>query len=205
MNTSRRSAKIFTALSLILWASTIDISAQPSIYTLQIGTKIRVRMDNEINSQVSGINDTFTATVASPVTVRDVEILPAGAIIEGKVVSVKPASGGKTDGRLEVKFDILRLPNEIVRRIDASLVNQNLTETKSSFFSVLSIFGGTAAGAILGAITGKGKGALIGAGVGAGAGTAASLLKKGKEARIKADQEFEIRLNEEVTLPAKDF
>lgn len=205
MNIYRRLTKIFTALSILFFIGLIVTKAQTNIYTLPIGTKIRVRMDNEINSKVSGVNDTFTAVVSNPVVVRGVEIVPVGSIVEGKILEAKAASSGKVNGVLEVKFETLRLPEEVTRSIDASLVNQNLLENKSSAFTAISIFGGTAIGAVLGAITGKGRGAAIGAGVGAGAGTAAAFLRKGKEARIKANEEFEIRLNKEVTVPAKDF
>ncbi|MGL5890438.1 MAG: hypothetical protein ACRC3B_11165, partial [Bacteroidia bacterium] len=74
-------------------------------------------------------------------------------------------------------------------------------DKKSNTFSAISILGGTAVGAILGSAAGKAKGAGIGAGVGAGVGTTATFLKKGREARIKANQEFEIVLNKEVTVP----
>lgn len=162
-------------------------------------------MDNEINSKVSSVNDTFTATISSPVVIKGIELVPIGSIVEGKIISVKAASSGKTDGKLEVKFESLRFPDDQKRQIDAGLVNRNLVENKSSAFTVISIFGGTAIGAVLGAIAGKGTGAAIGAGIGAGAGTATAFLRKGKEAQIKANQEFEIVLNKEVTVPVKDF
>lgn len=197
--------KIFTALSIFFLLGINIAKAQPNINTLPIGTKIRVRMDNEINSKVSGVNDTFTATVSHPVFVRDVEIIPIGTVVEGRILEAKAATSGKVNGFLDVKFESYRLPNDSKRQFDASLFNQNLLENKSSVFTTISIFGGTAIGAILGGIIGKSKGAAIGAGAGAGAGTAIAMLKKGKEVRIKANQEFEIRLNKELTVPAKDF
>jgi hypothetical protein len=205
MKIAQRLTKIFTALSILFFLNSVAAKAQSSIYTLPIGTKIRVRMDNEINSKVSSVNDTFTATVSSPVMVRDAEIIPKGSIIEGRITAVKSASAGKTDGSLEVKFETLRLPEEAALKIDASLLKQNLVENKSSAFTALSIFGGTAIGAVVGAITGKGTGAAIGAGLGAGAGTIVAFSRRGKEAKIKADEEFEIVLNKEVTVPAKDY
>lgn len=205
MKITRRLTKIFTALSILFFTNLIAANAQPSIYTLPVGTKIRVRMDNEINSKVSSVNDTFTATVSTPLVIRGVELIPVGSVVEGKILEVKPAASGKTNGTLDVIFETLRFPDDATRKIDASLVNRNLVEEKSSAFTAISIFGGTAIGAVIGAMTGKGKGAAIGAGVGAGAGTAAAFLRKGKESRIKAKAEFEIRLNKEVTVPTKDF
>ena len=194
---------IFTFL--LLFASfTVSKAQTDNIFSLPAGTKIRLKMDNEINSKISSVNDTFTATVSSPVLIREVELLPIGAIVEGKIVSVKPASAGNKDGSFEVKFELLRLKNEVKRTIDASLINEK-TAKKSTVFQTIAIFGGTAIGAVLGGIAGKGNGALIGAGVGAGIGTGASFLKKGKEARIKVNEEFTIRLNKEVKLPIEDF
>jgi hypothetical protein len=205
MKNCRRVTEIFTVLSILFFTNLIVINAQPSIYTLPVGTKIKVRMDNEINSKVSSVNDTFTATISNPVSIRGVEIVPTGSVIEGKITAVKAASAGKTDGNLTVSFESLRLSDNEILKIDASLVKQNLVENKSSAFTALSIFGGTAIGAVIGAITGRGTGAAIGAGLGAGAGTIVAVSRKGKEARIKANEEFEIRLNKEVTVPARDF
>jgi hypothetical protein len=202
MNIFRRLTIIFTFL--LFFATFSKAQTTDNIFTLPIGTEIRLKMDNEINSKVSSVNDTFTATVSSPVIIREVEVLPVGAIVEGKIISVKPASAGGKNGSFEVKFETLKLKNDVQRAIDASLVIEKKVK-KSSVFSVLAILGGTAAGAVLGGVAGKGKGAAIGAGVGAGIGTGASFLKKGKEVEIKANEEFTIRLNKEVTLPIEDF
>lgn len=197
--------KIFTFLLTLFFVSSIAAQRAESIYTLQIGTKIRAKMDNEISSKVSSVNDTFTVTVSKPVIVRETEILPVGTVIEGRITEVKRASIGGADGNFELKFETLRLPNGAKREIEAGLIN--FEKPKSSNFSrnLLSIIGGAGIGALLGGISGKENGALLGAGIGAGAGTGAAVLQKGKDARIKSDEEIEIRLNKEVTLPVEDF
>jgi preprotein translocase subunit YajC len=188
----------------------ISISAQQqqqaddSIYTLQAGTTIQVKMDNEINSRVSSVNDTFTVTVSKPVIVRETEILPVGTIIEGRITNVKPASMGGANGSFEVRFETLRLVNGAKRPIEAVLTN--LEKPKSTATrNIISVIGGTALGALIGTATNKENGALIGAGIGAGAGTSAVLMRKGKEARIRTDEEIEIRLKKDVTLPVEDY
>lgn len=205
MKTTKRLTQIFTALSIYFFSSFIAANAQPSIYTIPMGTKIRVKMDNEINSRVSSVNDTFTATVSTALVIRNVELIPVGTVIEGRILEVKPATTGKINGFLEVKFESFQLPKDFKRPLEASLVNRNWLENQSSAWTAISIFGGAAIGGVFGAITGSGKGAAIGAGIGAGGGTVAALLKKGKDARIKANQEFEILLDKEITIPAKDF
>jgi hypothetical protein len=195
---------IFTFIFLLFAISISAQEADDSIYTLQAGTTIQVKMDNEINSKVSSVNDTFTVTVSKPVIVRETEILPVGTIIEGRITNVKPASLGGAGGSFEVKFETLRLINGAKRPIDAVLTNQEKPKS-SSTRNIVSVIGGTALGALIGTVSNKENGALIGAGIGAGAGTSAAIFRKGKEARIKTDEEIEIRLKRDVTLPVEDY
>ena len=208
MKISKRMTEIFAFLWILFFANLLvsiaQIRSDDNIFTLQAGTEMRVRMDNEINSKVSNVNDTFTATLSNPVVIRGAAILPAGAVVEGRIIEVKSAASGNKNGSFKVRFETLLLPTGAKRTIDADLINATVKKP-SSFFSTIAIVGSTAIGAVLGTVAGSARGALIGAGLGAGAGTSAAFLKKGKEARIKTDEEFEIRLNKEVTLPVEDY
>jgi hypothetical protein len=195
---------IFTFISILFFAGSAQSQISDSIYTIQKGTKIRVRMDNEINSKVSSVGDTFTTTISAPVIIRGIEVLPVGTVIEGKVIRVKNASFAKSDGNFEVNFETLYLPNGVKRQIEASLVS--LDKSKSSqIINIVTIGGASAIGALLGSFLEKTKGAIVGAGIGLGLGTGVVLLQKGKEARIKAGQEVSILLKREVTLPPQDY
>ncbi len=192
-------------LSVLIFANFLMVAAQSdSIYRLPVGTQIRLKLDAEINSKVSSVNDTFTAIVVRPVTVRDVVVLPAGSIVEGRVASVSRAAGGGKGGKLDVVFEWLKLSTETRRNIDGVLINK-LSADSSQAFTALSIVGGTAAGAGIGGASRSGVGTLIGAGIGAGIGTGIALLRKGKEVRIRKDEEFEIELKKEVVLPVLDY
>ena len=188
---------------ILLFVSTV--SAQRSIYTLPKGTKIRARMDNEINSKVSSVNDTFTVTVSKPVVVRETEILPVGSVIEGRITYVKRASIVGENGIFEVRFETLRLPSGATREIEADLISLETPKNSGSARSILSIIGGAGIGALIGGLSGKENGVLIGATIGGGVGTGAAVFQKGKDARIKSDEEIEIELNKEVTLPVEDY
>ena len=205
MNFWRMATKIFALFSL-LFANFISARAQTdgSIYELQAGTKMIVQMDNEINSKVSSVNDTFTTKVVSAVIVRETVVVPIGTTIEGRVTEVKRASAGGKGGSLTVVFETLRLLNGDKRDIEGVLVKPLKAET-SSITSVLAVLGGTAIGGIFGAVSKAENGALIGAGIGAGAGTGVALLRKGKDVSIKTDEKFEIKLTKKVTLPVPDF
>lgn len=182
----------------------IDAQVNSSIYQLQAGTLIHVQMDNEINSKVASVNDTFTATLDNPVIVRERVILPKGTIIEGRVTKVKRATYGSRNGTMEVSFQTLRLTNGARQAIEGILVTKLETES-SQTKNVLTIVGGTALGGIVGAVSKVENGGLIGAGVGAGVGTSIAFLKKGKDVGLKTDAKFEIRLIKDVTLPVEDF
>jgi hypothetical protein len=205
MNIWLITTKVFAFFSL-LFVITISANAQTdtSIYQLQVGTRIRVRMDNEINSKVSSENDTFTAKISEPLKVRESVVLPIGTIIEGRVTKVKRAALGGKSGSLEVSFESLRSIDGVKQKIEGVLVNRLMAEP-SSAATVLTIVGGTAIGGIIGAVSKTQNGGLIGAGIGAGAGTSIAFLRKGKDVKIKTDEEFEIELTKDVTLPVEDY
>lgn len=206
MNIWRKATKIF-ALSFLLFVNSILINAQTdgSIYELPAGTRIRVRMDNEINSKVSSVNDTFTTVISEPVKVRETVVLPIGAIIAGRIVGVKRASTGRKNGSLTLSFEMLRFENGDRREIAGKLVNQLKANSASSAKDILTVLGGTAIGAVIGAVSKSGNGAVIGAAIGTGAGAGVAFLRKGKDVSIKSDEEFEIELTKPVVLPVKDY
>ncbi len=206
MNLRFMKTEIF-AFFLLFFASFISIEAQPdsSIYQLQAGTLIRVQMDNEINSRVASVNDTFTATIAAPVTMRESVVLPIGTIVEGRITKVKRASSSGKNGVLEVSFETMRWANGAKQEIEGVLVNRLKAESVSPTANALTILGGTAIGGIIGAVSKVESGALIGAGIGAGAGTSVVFLRKGKDVSIKADEVFEVRLTKNIVLPVEDF
>ena len=197
-------AKVF-AVSFLLFVNFIVVIGQSdSIYKLPAGTKIHLRMDSEISSKVSSVNDTFTATVAKPISVGNAVILSAGAVIEGRVIKVSTAGIGRKNGRMQVRFETIRFANSLKREIDGSLVKE-LKASSTRTADLIAVLGGTSAGAIFGAVSKVENGALIGAGIGAGAGTGVAFLRKGKDVYIRTHEEFEIELKSEVTLPASDY
>lgn len=193
-----------TVLSLLIFANSLTLVGQTdTIYRLPAGTRIVLKLDAELTSRVSALNDTFLATVTKPVLIRDTIVLPVGTVIEGRVAGVSPAAGGGRPGKLSVVFETLRISNQ-TRHIDGVLTKEIVVPSNPGL-SFLSILGGAAAGGVLGAASKTSKGVLIGAGIGAAAGTGIAFLRKGKEARIRKDEEFEIELRKEVLLPVLDY
>jgi hypothetical protein len=172
-------------------------------YRIPAGTKIALRMDNEINSEVSGKDDTFTATVTEPVTVNGIVLVTEGAVVEGRITRVKrPRTAGRR-GSLSVAFESLTLVTGEKRPI-SGVLDQELKPGSAMRENLLITAGATAAGALAGTVSGGGRKAMIGAGVGLGIGGAAA-LRKGKHVRIGTNERFEIRITREVTLPVTDY
>jgi hypothetical protein len=203
MNIRRKATNIFAFLFL-LFANFSVLNAQNSIYQLEAGTRIKVQMDTEINSGISGVNDTFTTKLSEPLKVRETVVLPVGTIIEGRIIKAERAANGGKSGILSVRFETIKFENGEKRAIEGVLVNE-LKAASSQKTNVLTIIGGTAIGALIGAISGKNSGAGIGAALGAGAGTGVVFLRKGKNLRIKTNEKFEIELTKQVILPVLDY
>ena len=193
-----------TVLVFLIFANSTESAGQPdSIYRLPIGTRIALRLDAELNSGVASVNDTFIAVAAKPVSIRGTVVLPAGATIEGRVARVTRANVGGQNGSLDLTFETLKFADGM-RSIEGVMTKPIRAES-SRRFTFVSIFGGIAAGAAIGAASGSGRKGLIGAGLGGGAGISVALLRKGKNVRIRKDEEFEIELKKDVMLPVLDY
>ena len=172
---------------------------------LKSGTKIKVRMENEINSESASFDDTFIVKVSSPVRIQNVVVLASDTVIEGRVLRAEKAGIGGKNGVLEVVFETLMFENGSTRNIEAVPVEEILPKKSGSMTKILTVIGATALGGIIGLASQRDNGTLIGAGIGAGAGTGTALMIKGKDVRIETNQEFEIELIKSVTLPAKGY
>jgi hypothetical protein len=185
----------------------------PTLFTVAAGKKIRVRMNDTINSTTARVGDTFTVTTVDPVySTGGVVVIPQGSEIVGRITVVTRAAKGGRPGSMDATFNRVRLPNGYTK-----IVNGSLTELSSDGATsdneggmragtmkhrkVVFIGGGAAGGAVLGGLLGGPKGTLIGAGIGAVAGILGERNLKGKEAEVSAGTEFGIYLNQSVSLP----
>lgn len=192
---------------------TIESFAQRNLYTVESGTIIRVRMNQELSSKTARTGDTFTVNVTEPVySTNGVVVVPTGSTIVGRVDSVTKAKKGGDPGSIDVSFTQVKLPNGTNRVINGSLTNLDSKSAKSDNEGsasgddrkndkIIFIGGGAGGGAILGGIIGGGKGAVIGGILGALGGLAGERLTKGEEATVKSGTEFGIYLNRSVSLP----
>ena len=140
------------------------LAAAAQAASIPAGTKVSVRLDQELQSGKNKAGDSFTGTLEQPIVVGGKTIAPRGAAVRGKVVSAKDSGRLHKPGYLSIALTAV---NDI-RVATTTVGRQGKSHTKSN---ATKIGGGAAAGAVIGALAGGGKGAAIGAGVGAGAGT----------------------------------
>lgn len=185
----------------------------PTLFRVNAGKKIRVRMNDTISSKTSRIGDTFKATVTEPVySNTGAVVIPPGSELTGRVTAVRPAVKGGRPGEIDATFTRVTLPNGYGRAISGSLTELSSESAKSDNEGtakgdtmknrkVIFIGGGGVGGAVLGGALGGGKGALIGGLLGAGAGILGERYLKGEEAVVKAGTEFGVYLNQAISLP----
>ncbi|MGA9774176.1 MAG: peptidoglycan-binding protein [Blastocatellia bacterium] len=180
-------------------------------WTIPQDSVISVRMNGTLSSKTSHVGDRFNATVDMPVYVNGREVIPAGAIVEGRVTQVTPAKRMGRSGTIAIDFDDLVFPDgsridldgnltsddpETRERIDDESRVSGRDEKRTGVF----VGGGGAIGAVLGGIAGGGKGAVVGGVLGAGAGIAGVLLSKGEEAQVPSGTPFGVQLRRPIVL-----
>ena len=159
-----------------------------------------VELESSLSSDASQRGDHFEARVIDP---REFE----GAIVEGRVASVKRPGKVKGTAQMQLRFETIRLPDGRTAPFNADVVELiNMRDGGSTVDSeggvkgkdstkddVSRVGAGAGVGAIIGAIFGGGKGAAIGAVIGGSVGASTVLTKRGEDIRLDRGQQMRIR------------
>jgi hypothetical protein len=156
----------------------------PTVIDLPSGTRIHVRLDQDLGSKISQPGDFFTATVADDVTVNGQTVIHRGARADGTVIDAKALGRFKGGALLEVRLDRVHT-NWGSYPVASSTIDQ--VEKGKGKRTAEYTGGGGAFGALIGELAGGGKGALIGALAGGGAGTAGSAFTGNKQIFLPAE------------------
>ncbi|MFI5106019.1 MAG: hypothetical protein ACHP79_13925 [Terriglobales bacterium] len=164
---------------------------EPQPVVVPAGTTLTVRLGQSVGSKISTAGDSFSATLASAVTVDGNTVIPAGASARGTVVDAKPLGRFKGGALLELRLSSITV-NGAEQRIETSAVSR--TEKGKGKRTAVLAGGGTALGAIVGGLAGGGKGAAIGALAGGGAGAGGAAFTGNKEIVLPAESALSFRL-----------
>jgi len=174
---------------------------EPIITTMPMdvpaGTELVLTLETPLSSETAKADQPVRATVAKPVVVAGMEVIPHGALVTGAVVSAERS--GKVKGRASIalRFNEVTVMNTPYR-ITTARIAREAEATKGSDAKKIGI--GAGVGTAIGAIAGGGKGAAIGAGVGGAAGTGVVLATRGKEVSIPAGATLKTEITETVRI-----
>jgi hypothetical protein len=159
------------------------------------GTELVLTLETPVSSETAKPDQPVRATLAKPVVIAGMEVIPHGALVTGAVVSAERS--GKVKGRASIalRFNEVTVMNTPYR-ISTAQIAREAAATKGKDAKTIGVT--TGVGTAIGAIAGGGKGAAIGAGVGGAAGTGAVLATRGKEVTIPAGATLRTEITETV-------
>jgi hypothetical protein len=157
----------------------------PRAAVVPAGTVIAVRTTSVISTKTHKAGETFSASLAEPLTVGGRTLAPQGAEVTGRVVEADP--GGRVQGRasLVLQLTSIELAGGRSLPVRTSTFAQEAEGSKKGDATKIGV--GAGLGAAIGAIAGGGRGAAIGAGVGGAAGTGAVLATRGNAAEVPSE------------------
>lgn len=152
--------------------------------TVPSGARLRVRVDEEMNSKDTAAGMVFHGVVLNDVVADGSVAIPRGAAVEGKVVDVHKAGDFKGQGALMLQLTDMTLGGRTYPLASNEWTQHGVDKTGQTVNSAVGL---GAVGAIIGAVAGGGAGAAVGAGVGGVAGLGASAASRRGEAVIPAE------------------
>jgi hypothetical protein len=167
----------------------------PRPLVVPAGTVLTVRLGQSVGSKISSPGQTFTATLASAVTVDGRTAIPAGAAASGTVVDAKPLGRFKGGASLQ-----LRLTSITIGGSDQSISTSSVARSATGKGKRTAVLagGGAALGALIGGLAGGGKGAGIGALAGGGAGAGGAAFTGNKDIVLPAESALSFKLEQSI-------
>jgi hypothetical protein len=162
--------------------------------TIPAGTHVSVRVGETLSAKTSSVGQSFSGTLASPVTTaKGSTVFKSGTPVTGTVTSAKGQGRFKGEGNLGIQLtSIGRTPVTSSEFVQTVKGKGKRTATM--------VGGGAGLGAVIGGLAGGGKGALIGGLAGAGAGTAGTAFTGNKDVTIPAETVVTFSLANRVTV-----
>ncbi len=214
----KRLMAVFAVLACALVAVPA-VYAQAQARQVIPGTEVRLSLVNGLSSRVARMGDPFTAVVTEPVFSGSNLVLPAGAIVHGRVTSVQHPrwfSAFRGGAAMNLVFDSVEVDSRIFparmsiitiyssgsdvsRRKDLTTIEGEVVQEHQSIKGdVMDAAMGTAGGATLGLVFSRVmRGTILGL-AGSGAYIAA---RKGKDVELPAKTGMIVRMDSTLSLP----
>lgn len=206
----RRARRGFLATSLSALAAValtgcassrgMKVESGPSYEATRVpaGTEFVAQLEDRLSVRDSHEGEEFHATVDEPIVHDGETVVPAGALIHGRVSAVHRSTGGDDPNVLKLNFYRIDIRGQSYP-LAADLTEAHPKTDTGEDLAKVAV--GTAAGAVIGGIIGKDvKSAAIGAAVGAAAGTAVALGTQDKEAVLERGSNIKLALTDPIEL-----
>jgi len=171
----------------------------PPPVVITTGTLLTVTIDQTVSSKTNNNGDAFVASLAAPITVDGVTVLPIGTRVHGTVVQAQSAGRVKGGAILALVLDSITANGQPIA-IQTSEFEETIKGRGKR--TAIGAGGGAAFGAIVGGLAGGGKGAAIGMLAGGGAGTAGTAFTGQRDITIPAETRLHFKLTAPLTFTA---
>jgi hypothetical protein len=175
-------------------SSSAEGGARPGVAMIPAGTAFTVTFDAPLGSDTSRVEEDVTATLTAAIVAGGTRLLPAGAVLRGRVVEATPAKAAGGRGRLAIRFHTLAIGSRTseIHGPTTALVAPVFTRDDKRKVGI-----GAAAGAVLGGIVSKTKKA-VGIGAAAGAGGTAAAVGVRNELRVARGAKVRLQFTQPV-------
>lgn len=176
------------------------VRREPSVSTSTagVGTTFAATLNETLSTERNRVGDAFSATLQAPIRGDDGSIVvPAGAIIRGRLTQVQKSGNIGETGIISLAFESVSFEGRSLP-LDGAVVKanpqrKNRTPAKEQVGKAAA---GAAAGAIIGRVLGKDTRSTIkGAVIGAAAGTAIAMGTADVDVVLPAGSEIVVKLN----------
>jgi hypothetical protein len=170
------------------------------------GTALMVKLETTLATFSNKPGDPFRGSLTQPVVVNGKILIPAGAIVEGRVTKVTEPRRFTGKPTIGIMPEALILPTGERFFLDATLVDTNAgpgtdVNQEGQFKGAghdrrdqVEVGGGAAGGMLIGGLAGGPVGLVVGGAIGAGA-TSVYWLTKHHSAALRAGTELTLELN----------
>ena len=158
------------------------------------GQEIDVRLERELSSETTQVEDRFTATTMVDLYQGNNVLIPAGSTMRGVVSSVNKATRTDRKGSMTIAFDQVTVRG---RSYPIRATVTQALESEGIKGEAVKIGAGAGVGAIIGGILGGAKGALLGVLIGGGGTIAAT---EGTNVKLPAGTVLRVRFDQPVTV-----
>lgn len=169
----------------------------PVKVSIPAGTALAVRLETPIDSEVSQLGQTFTATLNSALTVNGDVAVPAGSQVQGHIADLKSAGKFAGQSLVVLQLDSIRSGGQSYNISTDQFKKEGSSRGKNTAEKVGA---GAGIGALIGALAGGGKGAAIGAAAGGGLGGGAQAVTKGQQIKLPTETVLNFTLQSPVTV-----